>query len=117
MFRAPILAALIALGIGGTATAQTDDLTQVRRLSPEEKERILNASSEAAADRALDTALGGGVSMRDAPKIHGEVGISVGTGGVGAFGTALVPLGENGMAILSFEDFRWNDSRRRYPRR
>lgn len=116
MYRASILAALILTSTGGMAPAQSDDLTQVRRLSPEEKERILNASSEAAADRALDSALGGGINMRDAPKVHGEVGVSVGTGGVGAFGTALVPLGENGVAILSFEDFRWNEGRR-YRRR
>ena len=45
--------------------------------------------------------------------IHGEVSAFVGTGGArGLAGTAVIPLGEDGVAILSFEDSRGNGYRR-----
>lgn len=57
-----------------------------------------------------------GSSLYGAPprdkKVHGEVGMFVGTGGArGIYGSAGVPLGENGMASFSFESSRlpgWN---------
>ena len=37
------------------------------------------------------------------PPIHGEIGFSIGTGGYrSAYGTAVVPLAGDGVAILSF---------------
>ena len=67
------------------------------RLSDAEIEKILDAAAlkrEAAAP-AGETA--------EIP-IHGEVGFAIGTGGYrSAFGTAIVPLSEEGVAILSFE--------------
>ena len=63
-----------------------------RRLSPDEVQRILEdaARKASAADRPAPRA------------IEGEVGISVGTGGYReVFGTAVVPLGKNGTAIIS----------------
>ncbi len=93
-----LLGSLIATG----AVAQTD-LGQVRRLSPKEKERILANSSEAKADASLASIMGGGGGSRPSG-IHGEIGAEIGTNGArGVFGTALVPLGENGSAIISFE--------------
>src|SRR4051812_49048519 len=113
-----MLLSLLAAGLAtsSAATAQTaaaPDPVQVRRLSPEEKERILANSNEQAADAALNSALGGG-SRTESSGIHGEIGAVVGTGGTrGVFGTALIPLGDRGAAILSFEDFRTDTVRRR----
>lgn len=108
----PLLLCATMAGAGGsTALAQTiapTDLSRVRRLSPEEKERILANSSEAVADASLMSAMGGGGG--GSGQIHGEVGAMVRThGAFGVFGTALVPLGENGSAILSFSKSQLGD--------
>ena len=71
--------------------------------------------SEAEVQKILDTA----ATKRDAPTIpapqlpqakpparpiESEVGVAIGTGGYReAFGTAVVPLGDDGLAILSFD--------------
>ncbi len=63
-----------------------------RRLSPAEVERILEeaAKKRVAADKP------------PARVIEGEVGVSVGTGGYREiFGTAVVPVGKDGTAIIS----------------
>lgn len=97
--------ALAAIGLASAASAQTAerfDPSQVRRLSPEEKERILAENEQRAKDAEFNAALG-----IPSPGIHGEIGAVIGTGGTrGIFGTALVPLGDRGMAAFSFEDFR-----------
>lgn len=63
-----------------------------RRLSPAEVERILE---EAAKKRVAADKPPGRV-------IEGEVGVSVGTGGYREiFGTAVVPVGKDGTAIIS----------------
>ncbi len=76
-----------------------------RRLSPAEVERILE---EAARKRA----------PADKPPtrvIEGEIGVSVGTGGYReVFGTAVVPVGKEGTAIISIGG---EESDRRYRRR
>lgn len=106
------LAALSGLAAISAASAQTFDPSQVRRLSPEEKQQILDHNQETAADRALNSALGGGTGGLLGP-VHGEVGVMVGSGGAaGVFGTAHIPLGENGSAIVSFEDLRSGNYRR-----
>jgi len=83
------------------------------RLSPEQVEAIL---AEAAAKReaverqpALDEA------KAPAPQVHGEVGFTVGTGGYReAFGTAVYPLGEDGVAVISLDLVNWGNRRFRY---
>lgn len=80
----------------------------VRRLSTEEAEAV----QEAAAKRNINVPA---VDDRPVPdgRIHGEIGFGVGTGGYSSvFGTAIVPLGDNGIAAFSFE--RTNFGRRRY---
>lgn len=105
---------LLAGAFTASAAIGQSSLSDVRRLSPEEKERILAANSEADVDAASMSMLGGGGSRSS--QIHGEVGAMVGTGGArGIYGTAIVPLGENGSAILSFEKSQFGDIRR--PRR
>lgn len=80
----------------------------VHRLSPEEAEAVRNA----AADRNVNTAT---LDNRPAPerRIHGEIGFGIGNGGYSSvFGTAFVPLGDDGIAAFSFE--RTDFGRRRF---
>lgn len=122
MSRRPIPLLLCALALGtvpAAAFAQVDaaaaapETADVRRLSPEEKERILANSSEAATDAARMAFLNGGPRDDSPSQVHGEVGIMAGTGGAfGVFGTALVPLGENGSAVISVSKSQIGDSRR-----
>lgn len=107
---------LIAGACAGSAANAQSALSDVRRLSPEEKEQILANSSEAAADAALMSAMGGGGRDSRPNQIHGEVGAMIGTGNAyGIYGTAIVPLGDNGSAILSFSKSQFGDVRQ--PRR
>ena len=76
----------------------------VRRLSPAEVERILEeaARKRVAADKP------------PARVIEGEIGVTVGTGGIReVFGTAVVPVGQEGTAIISID----NAESRRHTRR
>ena len=91
---------IVALLLAAPAIAQ-----DVRRLSPAEVERILEeaARKRAAADRIPPRV------------IEGEVGVTIGTGGTREiFGTAVVPIGEEGMAIISIDT---GQSNRHYKRR
>ena len=89
-----------------------------RRLTPEQVEAILD---EAAAKRATSTrqapaeaAAIEDVELTPAPQVHGEVGVSIGTGGYHeVFGTAIYPLGQDGLAIISLDFVDWGQ--RRYP--
>ena len=90
-----------SLALPGASLA-ADDPTQPaptapseHRLSADQVEKILD---EAARKRELaDLATEGA-----GPTIHGEVGFSLGTGGYrSAFGTAVVPLPGDGVAILT----------------
>lgn len=117
MMRRLSLPALAVLGLTASAasaqTAQPFDPSQPRTLSAEQKQQILAHNDETAADRALNSALGGGTGGL-LGQVHGEVGVMFGSGGAaGVFGTAQVPLGENGSAIISFEDLRSGNYRRR----
>ncbi len=76
-------------------------------LTPEQREAAL----EAAATRSGRELDGNGPDR----KIHGEMGIEVGTGGERAmYGTAVVPLSDNATAAFSFETGRSNYRWRRY---
>ncbi len=103
-----IAAAALAALLTGTAAAEE----QIYRLSAAEREATIAAASNRAETPALLPApdlsdlrgpslYGDGVK-RD-KQVHGEVGMSVGTGGArGFFGTAVVPLGDNATATVSF---------------
>jgi hypothetical protein len=74
---------------------------QSYRLSDEEVDEVLNEAARARHD-------GGEESPEGGPEIHGQVGFTIGTGGHrSAFGSAAVPLGDDGMAGFSFETGRY----------
>jgi len=83
-----------------------------QRLSADQVEKILD---DAARKRELADLAAEGTG----PAIHGQVGFSIGTGGYrSAFGTAVVPLPGDGVAILSlgtdtFRPVRVDDFRER----
>lgn len=71
-----------------------------RRLSEQQVEQVL---AEAAARREASER----VPLERPLQIHGELGVSIGTGGYrGAFGTAVVPLGDKSNATVSFSTER-----------
>lgn len=106
MGRINVFVVLVALfGVSSGAAAET-----VHRLSPTEAEAV----QEAAASRNINAP---SLDDRAAPdgRIHGEIGFGIGTGGYNSiFGTAVVPLGDDGFAALSFE--RSNFGRRPFRR-
>lgn len=68
------------------------------RLSEAEKEKLLEAA--AVEKRALEVE----TADHSGPQVHGEVGFTVGAGGFrSAYGTAVVPLEGEGVAIISLE--------------
>ena len=78
------------------------------RLTPEQREAALEDGATRPA-QAID-----GATANDG-RIHGEMGVEVGTGGTRAmYGTAVVPLGTSGTAAFSFETGRSNYRRRGY---
>jgi hypothetical protein len=82
----------------------------VHRLSPAEVEAVQNA----AADRNINAPSLDDRAVPDG-RIHGEIGFGIGTGGyTSVFGTAFIPLGDDGFAALSFE--RSDFGRRRFRR-
>ena len=105
---------ILAVAMMLPASAQAADpaaaaLAPVHRLSEGEVDRILDA---AAAKREpvvpIDQEIDG---ERRRPEIHGEVGFGIGTGGYrSAFGTAFVPLGDEGLAIISFDSSDFGSS-------
>jgi hypothetical protein len=79
----------------------------VQRLSPEQVEQVLD---EAAAKREAAE-----VGLPRPNLIHGEMGVEVGTGGYRAvYGTAVVPLGQDGAAVISVSNVT---DQQRYRRR
>ena len=82
-----------------SASAQAQNMTATSgtvALTPEERE----AAIEAGAARANDISLQNGASDRH---VHGEVGVEVGSHGErAAYGTLVAPLGQNGMAAISY---------------
>jgi len=109
------IALLLAIGVAAPSAAQTIATESIAtdsgwdtvpsnsdsiRLTPEQREAALE---EGAARAAAGLEPGGAPDRR----IHGEVGLEVGTGGErAAYGMAVVPLGDNGAAAFAFETDR-----------
>jgi hypothetical protein len=73
-------------------------------LSDAEKAELLSHNTEASVDAAR---MGVADPAAAGRHVHGEVGAMIGSNGArGAYGTAAIPLGENGGAIVSFESSR-----------
>lgn len=88
---------------------------ETRRLTDEQREAILNASSE---DRAAEARGEMTESEKPGRRIHGEMGVMIGSHGTrGAFGTADIPLGDNAGATVSFESSRFGYPRSRQRQR
>jgi hypothetical protein len=85
----------------------------VTRWTPEQ----IEAAKEAAAVRNMNADNGiinGSPSDR---RVHGEVGVAIGTSGYrSVFGSAAMPLGQDGMFAFSFENSQF-DQGRAYRRR
>lgn len=97
LLAGPALAQMQTAPAPGAAT-QAD----VVRLSPQEREAAIE---QGAARAARDAELAGAPDR----KIHGELGVEIGTGGTrAAYGSAIVPLGDTGMAAVAFETDRSN---------
>lgn len=117
----PILSLVLAAPLLSPATAiaapdKPATLSSEVRLSDVEKEKVLEA---AAASRREPVRLQSDLTTINEdplpPPIHGEVGLSVGTGGYrSAYGTAVVPLEGEGVAIISLGSTDFG-SRVRYP--
>ena len=105
----PMLLIIAAVLSGPVAAADTPGVatTDAHRLRPDQVQKILD---EAAAKRD--------VTVDPEPRrIEGEMGVAIGTGGYReAFGTAIVPLGQDGVAILSFDTVDSNRGRARRHR-
>ena len=91
-----------------------------RRLTPEQIEQVL---AEAAAKRkASERQVSGTVEIGDlepmrAPPLHGEFGVSAGTGGYREiFGTGIYPFGADGGAAVSFDFVDFGDRNYRRDR-
>ncbi len=101
MLTRPLVATLAALALAGPATAQETTY----RLSPEAIAETIETASHR--PEAATNALGFAEGERD-NRIHGEVGFMIGTGGArGIYGTALIPLGESGSALVSVESSQY----------
>lgn len=85
-----------------TAEAPAADTIQIHRLTPAQIEAARASAQEHSADGVLDPGVPGDRA------IHGEIGAMIGTGGSrGLYGTAAIPLGDNGGAVISFDNERW----------
>lgn len=85
-----------------------------RRLSPAEVEQVLEKAAQKRDAPTVSTPATVAEKTPSRP-VEGEVGVAVGTGGYReVFGTAVLPVGADGVAIISFDTV---ESRRGYKRR
>ncbi|WP_116089661.1 hypothetical protein [Sphingomonas crusticola] len=107
---APCLAQAVATEapfFSGTIPADPS-LPGTVRLTPEQREAALEYGATHP-QHSLD-----GATAPDG-RIHGEMGVEIGTGGYrSTYGTAVVPLGDTGSAAFSFESERARYRRRGY---
>jgi len=94
------------------AQAAGGDLGQTYSLTPEQKADILAHGSEGRVDDALLQARNGGDG-----KIHGEMGVTVGTRNTrGIYGNAVIPLGKGATMALSFDHYQTDPGKFRWHR-
>jgi len=96
----PLLAALLVAVFAAPAAHAQETVVA---LSPAEKDKLLNAAAARAQAAPNEPAIYG-----DRRRVHGEVGMFVGTGGArGVFGSAIVPVGDDGSVALAIETSRF----------
>lgn len=115
MRKLPLLLCLAVAALPASAMAQDAapaETSGTFKLSEAEKEKLLDKAVE---ERELLEE----VLPPPRRQIHGEVGVAIGTGGFRSiYGTSVVPLGEDGTAIISLEHTDWgNQNYRRRHRR
>lgn len=87
------------------APATLPPSSDVRRLTDEQRREIEDNNTEEKA-AAIRGELAGSRTL--APGIHGEIGAMIGSHGTrGIYGTAEIPLGDKGAAMVSFESSRF----------
>ena len=75
------------------------------RLSDEQRRAILDSNTMESAAAARGELTGADRADR---RIHGEVGVMIGTNGTrGIYGVAEIPLGNNASAVVSYENSRY----------
>ena len=85
----------------------------VTRWTPEQ----IEAAKETAAVRNMNADTQVANSGASERRVHGEMGVAIGTGGYRSiYGTAVAPLGNNGVLAFSFENTQ-SDQGRYYRRR
>lgn len=117
MKPASCLIVIAAAAMPAPAMAQTGEPApsplSERRLTPEQVEAVL---AEAAKKRQAAPVQPDPDALEQAsrPRVHGEVGVAIGTGGYReAFGTAIYPLGDDGVAAISLDFVDWGTPRYR----
>lgn len=110
-------AAFILASLAMSVQAQTDPAAAAPAtsgtvtLTPEEREAALEAGAAHAANESLRN----GAPDR---RVHGEVGVEVGSRGErAAYGTLVAPIGQNGMAAISYgtgQGPRWHRGHGRF---
>ena len=72
------------------------------RLSDAEREKVLEAAAASRHERTAVQSMDDTSTEEFGRQIHGEVGFEIGTGGYrSAYGTAIVPIDNDGVAIIS----------------
>lgn len=108
-------AALLSPSMAFAATESAAPLPSEIRLSDSEKEKVLEAAASSRHESRGIPSVDGTDGAQPGRQVHGEVGFEVGTGGYrSAYGTAIVPLADDGVAIISLGSTDFG-SRNRYP--
>lgn len=108
MRRASGLVAAAALLVPAQLTAQNGAAAPAseRRLTPEQIEAVLAeaAKKREAAEARVPLAPDSDDEQLPRRQVHGEVGVAIGTGGYRElFGTAIYPMGDDGVAAISLD--------------
>jgi len=119
VFGTVAFAALLSSAVSAQEANDLATAASERRLTPEQVEAVLAeaAKKREAADKQVPAQIlvTEDSAPRVLPAVHGQVGFSVGTGGYReAFGTAVYPLGEDGVAVISLDFVNWGNRRFRY---
>lgn len=105
-----VTALLTAAPVAVEAQSANADGTQTYTLTQQQKDQLMATGSESAVDASLLRARNGGDG-----KIHGEIGMTVGTRNTrGIYGDAVVPLGHGATAAISFDHYQTDPGKVRW---